>query len=219
MKKVLKFLGFGFIIVIALLVFLAIVRQQTYPSQIRSSMPNETLSRYYEENGKAPAAFTHEPIDSFDYTGTVQAKHLLCIPEAEQVQISVRYGIVALESIAKEYDLASVPDLDGGKIKFRLRAFELIEGAFTNDDKNVDEDEIISFAQFDVSYVRDLEMQRHMYHRLAFDGVDFEKYNCFYLDMYYENEDEAYTSIIIYHEDAAKHGKTVVLKEKDCKNS
>ena len=107
MKKVLKFLCAIFLIGMAAAVFLAIFRQENYPAEMRETVRNDTLASYYEENGTVPAAYTHEPIDQFDYVGNIQAKHLTYIPEIDQVQISVRYGTVAFENIADKYELDS----------------------------------------------------------------------------------------------------------------
>lgn len=217
MKKVLKFCAGFFLIAVAVVVFAAIFRQENYPSEMKQTVKNEVLHSYYEQNGKAPLAYTHEPIDSFDYEGNIQAKHLTYIPEIGQVQISVRYGTVAFENIADKYDLDFIPELGAQGISFRLRALELAENAFSNDDKNVDDEDIISESYFDISTSLDKISGRHQYHRFVFDGIDLEKYNCLYLEMYYKENEKAFTNIIIYHADAAKYKQeTVVLSPSDC---
>ncbi len=217
MKKVLKIFAAVFLIGMAAAVFLAIFRQETYPSEVKQTVKNETLHAYFEQNGKAPDAFTHDPIDSFDYEGNLQAKHLTFIPDIDQVQISVRYGTVAFENIADKYELPYIPALGNGDVRFRLRAMTLADGAFSNDDSNITEEEIIDEAYFDQSASYDLVSGRHQYHRFVYDGVDLDKYNCLYLDMYYAENEKPFTSIIIYHSDAAKYStESVKLTAKDC---
>lgn len=218
MKKVLKLIAAIFLIGTFILTFGAIFRQETYPAEMKKTVKNEILHSYYEENGKVPEAFTHEPIDSFDYEGNVQAKHLTYIPEISQVQISVRYGRVAFENLAEKYELESVPTVDDHKVHFKLRALVVADGAFSNEDKNLGEDEILESLTVEKSTSVDLKSGRHQYHRFVFDGIDFEKYNCLYLDLYYGEEPEPYTSIIIYHSDAAKYGDTVKLSAADCES-
>ena len=217
MKKILKAFAAVFLIGIAIAVFLAIFRQETYPSAMRETVRNATLHRYYESSGAVPDAYTHEPIDSFDYEGNLQAKHLTYIPEIDQVQISIRYGTVAFENIADKYDLSEIPTLGCEDIHFRLRAMKLTDDAFSNDDKNIDKDDIIDQCYIDKSASVDLVSGRHQYNRFVFDGVDLDMYNCLYLEMYYADNEEAFTSIIIYHSDAAQHSaKSVKLTAKDC---
>lgn len=216
MKKVLKLIAAVFLIGTFVLTFGAIFRQETYPAEMKKTVKNEVLHSYYEQNGKAPDAYTHEPIDSFDYEGNIQAKHLTYIPELSQVQISVRYGRVAFENIADRYELDSVPTVDDHRVHFKLRALVIADGAFSNDDKKLTDDEILESVIIEKSSAVDLRSGRHQYHRFVFDGVDFSKYNCLYLDLYYGDEADPYTSIIIYHSDAAKYADPVKITDADC---
>lgn len=217
MKKALKLLAAIFLIGMAVCVFFAIFRQDNYPSEVKKTVRNDTLAAYYEQNGKVPEAFTHDPIDSFDYVGNIQAKHLTYISEIDQVQISVRYGTVAFENLADKYELSEIPVLGCEKISFRLRAMSLMDNAFSNDDKNITDDDIIEQEYIDHSASVDLISGRHEYHRFVFDGVDLDKYNCLYLEMYYADNEKAFTNIIIYHKDAAEHsGESVKITPEDC---
>ncbi len=217
MKKVLKFLAAVFLIGMAVCVFAAIFRQETYPRAMKQTVRNDTLASYYTAEGKTPEAFTHDPIDSFDYIGNIQAKHLTYIPEIGQVQVSVRYGTVAFENIADKYELSQIPELGCKDISFRLRAMKLTDTAFSNEDKNIDESDIIEEKYIDPSTSLDIINGRHEYRRFVFDGVDFEVYNCLYLEMYYKDEEKAFTNIIIYHSDAAEHSReSVKLTPEDC---
>ena len=217
MKKVLKFACAVFLIGMAVAVLLAIVRQENYPSEMKKTVKNDVLATYYEQNGKIPEAFTHDPIDSFDYAGNIQAKHLTYIPEIDQVQISVRYGTVAFENILDKYELDKLPTFEDNNIKFRLRAMKLAENNFSNTDKNVDDEDILDEKYFDASSVFDLVSGRHQYHRFVFDGVDLDSYNCLYVEMYYADHEKSFTNIIIYHSDAAEHSqKAVKLTAEDC---
>ncbi len=218
MKKVLKLFCAVFLIGMAVCVFAAIFRQETYPAEMKRTVGNQVLAEYYEQNKKVPPAFTHEPIDSFDYVGNIQAKHLTYIPEIDQVQISVRYGTVAFENIADKYELPQIPTLGCSDITFRLRAMKLSDAAFSNEDNNVDEGDILEEEYIDPTDSVDMISGRHEYRRFVFDSVDLGKYNCLYLEMYYADDEEAFTNIIIYHSDAAQHSqKSVKLTEDDCR--
>ncbi len=217
MKKVLKLLCAVFLTGMALCVFFAIFRQDNYPSEITKTVRNETLAAYYVEHGKVPDAFTHEPIDSFDYVGNIQAKHLTYIPDIDQVQISVRYGTVAFENLVDKYELSEIPVLGCEDVKFKLRAMALADNAFSNEDKNITEEDIIEEQYIEHTASVDLISGRHEYHRFVFDGVDLDKYNCLYLEMYYAENEKAFTNIIIYHTDAAEHsGEKIKLTPEDC---
>ncbi len=215
MKKVLKLIAALFIIGTFIVVFLAISRQDTYPDEMRNTVENETLYLYYESTGKFPDAYTHDPIDDFDFKGVIQAKHLTYIPEANQVQISVRYGTLLFEALAEKYSLAELPTLENCKPTFKLKALEVADTAFSGDDKTLEEDEILDECVIESSTSLDITSGRHNYSRLVFDGVDFEKYNCLYIELYYGEETEQFTSLIIYHEDAAAYGEQVKLTEAD----
>ena len=57
----------------------------------------------------------------------------------------------------------------------------------------------------------------HEYHRFVYDGVDLDRFNCLYLEMYYSDNEKAFTSIIIYHADVAKHSsESVKITPEDC---
>ncbi len=217
MKKVLKFIAAVFLIGMAIAVFAAIFRQETYPSAVKGIVKNEVLAEYYSENGTPPAAFTHDMIDSFDYEGNVQAKHLVYIPDARQIQISVRYGTVAFENIAEDYELDAVPTLENAHVTFKLKALSLKDEAFTNDDNNITEDEILDSLVVEKSTSVDIVSGRHRYSRFVFDGIDLERFNCLYIEMYYGDKDTPYTSLIIYHKDAAEYSeKSVKISASDC---
>ncbi len=217
MKKVLKLFAAVFLIGMFALVMIAIFRQETYPSEMKNTLGNEVLSSYCDENGMPPAAYTHESIDDFDYKGVFQAKYLTYIPEAGQVQISVRYGTLLFEALKEKYELSELPTLYSSDVSFKLRTLKVSDGAFSNSDNSLDEDEILDERIIDKSSSLDLTQGRHNYSRLVFDGVDFDKYNCFYLDLYYKDEAEPFTVLIIYHEDAAARGESVELTVADCK--
>ncbi len=217
MKKFFKLLAAIFLIGTFVLVMAAIFRQETYPSDMKKPLSNDVLSEYYQIEGKAPLAYTHESIDDFDYKGVMQAKHLLYIPDASQVQISVRYGTLLFEKLREDHDLQSTPTLENCDVTFKLRALEVADGAFSNNDKNLTEDEILSEKTVSKTVSLDITSGRHNYSRIVFDGIDFEKYNCLYLDLYYGDSTEPYTNLIIYHKDAAASGEQIKLTEADCK--
>ena len=94
---------------------------------------------------------------------------------------------------------------------------KLTDAAFSNDDKNIDEGDILEEKYIEPTRSVDLIKGRHEYHRFVFDGVDLDAYNCLYLEMYYAGEEKAFTNIIIYHSDAAEHSrKSVKLTHEDC---
>ncbi len=216
MKKFFKLLAAIFLIGTFVLVISAIFRQETYPSDMKKTLSNEVLSSYCEKEGAAPDAYTHDSIDDFDYKGVIQAKHLTYIPQAGQVQISVRYGTLLFDKLCEDLELAEPPTLENADVIIKLRALKVADGAFSNDDKNLDEDEILSEITIEKSMSLDKKSGRHQYSRLVFDGIDFDQYNCLYLDLYYGEETEPYTNIIIYHEDAAKYGKQIKLTVQEC---
>lgn len=217
MKKILKLLAGIFLIGMALIVFLAILRQENYPSEMKKTVQNDKLAAYYTEQGSVPEAFTHDPIDKFDYVGNIQAKHLTYIPAIDQVQISVRYGTVAFENMADKYELPAIPALGDDSVRFRLRAMKLTDTAFSTDDKNITEEDILEQEYFAASVDVEKISGTHEYHRFVYDGVDLDRFNCLYLEMYYSDNEKAFTSIIIYHADVAKHSsESVKITPEDC---
>ena len=79
------------------------------------------------------------------------------------------------------------------------------------------EEDILEQVYIDPSTSVDLISGRHEYHRFVFDGVDLDKYNCLYLEMYYADKEKAFTNIIIYHTDAAEYSReSVRITPEDC---
>ncbi len=212
LKKVLKMLVALILIGTFVIVISAIIRQESYPREVTKPLNNEVISSYAEKTGEMPLAYTHKRIDDFDYRGVFQADYLVYIPKINQVQISVRYGTLLFEALKEEYELLDIPTTENPNVSFKLRAMELVDGAFSNGDTVLDENDILDECIIEKSTSLDISSGRHNYSRFVFDGVDFGKYNCLYIDLYYKDEAEPFTSLIIYHTDATAKAKEVKLK-------
>lgn len=164
-----------------------------YPAEMKRVLPNEKLAAAWNAAGEEARAFTQEPVAPYDdrKKGHFFFSELLCVPCAEQVQVTVRYNQSTLEDLRLTRSLPIAPEGDSPELRFYLR-----EGKVDGEGKAVT-GRILPVSDF-------LYAEKFMYHyrRLVFDGVspDFGSY--LYLDAYYGDADpaeaEPYGSMLIY---------------------
>lgn len=95
----------------------------SYPDSMKRIHFNEALTEYYRENG-VPVAKTQvlgAPYDDPDL-GRFFCDYLVVVEDAEQLQITVRYNVSTLETIAEDLELTEALDPDSKEhFTFRLR--------------------------------------------------------------------------------------------------
>jgi len=163
-----------------------------YPKEMKKLYFNDTLTAYYKETDGNIGAKTQKLKAPYDdaKSGNFFCDHLIIIPGAGQVQISVRYNQNLLNKLKEELSLTDkeLSDKD-------LFSFVLYEDRLENGESDR------ALATPDVMEQDSFMMYR--YYKLVFDGIDFpkeEKDRWFILQIYVKGQksDKPYAKVWIY---------------------
>jgi len=150
-----------------------------YPAEAKAILDNEALKAAYSENGgKAPEAFLQEPVTPYDNKERAHFffNYFVYIPDAKQVQLTLRYNNSTLEDIKNDMKLDAIPAADTDELRFYLRD--------------------ASGEVYPCTSQKHSEFLIYNYKRLVFDGIDLALNDTeiggdgyFYLDVYYGDAD------------------------------
>lgn len=167
------------------MIFRSCIMFDYYPAKMRRVLWTPAAAAVYEQNGRKAFGAQKQDLNySYDdpKEGNFFASHLIRIPAAEEVQVTVRYNISTLTRYAQRYD----------------RAEEEISFAFFLSD-NEGRHYPLTASDTDEAF------HRYHYLRLAFDGVDCDAVTHLYLDIYFTDavnlEEQPLASILIYEND------------------
>jgi len=183
MRKIVKTTAIALIFIFIGLVFFRIWLSDYYPAKARYLVPNERLGSVYNEKGGDLYAFAQKGLTPYDGSmkGNFFFAYFVRIPEAEQVQVTVRYNLNTLDNIKKDFTLDTLPSEYDERFTFVLR----------------DSDGGVHYPSKSVKSA----LTVYRYQRLVYDGVPDAP--VLYLDVYFgpadiEN-DKPYGSMMIYN--------------------
>ena len=143
-----------------------------YPDSVSGIIYSDELRDYYNECGGDMNAYT-QPLDiMYDdpAEGNFFFDKLVYIPDADHLQVSIRYNTSLMTSIEEKYGVTLDPDAD----PMELFDFKLVK---TKSDYTPPEDGSIEAVPVETVAVPSLSVTEesfmYRYVRLAFDGVDF----------------------------------------------
>lgn len=112
--RLLKFMLFC--IILSLFIFIGWrIFSTGIPKELKNLAPNEKLSEAYSQNGDELYMFSqrYDPITRADRNaGYFAVPKAVFIPDANQAQIVFRYNNSTISSLAKDYELESIPSRD-----------------------------------------------------------------------------------------------------------
>lgn len=123
------------------------------------------------------------------------------IPQADQVQVVLRYNNSTLKHLAEDYALAEIPDKSGDYFDFTL--LHVTDLTPDNEADNSDPNALKSVRYTPTDVKRDTT-SLYTYYRLVFDGVhiDEQAVSHVFLDVYYvedlDYEKEPYGTLLLY---------------------
>lgn len=189
MQKVWKAFKIVFYILIfsvcGALIFRSCFMFDYYPAGMRQVLWTPAATAAYEQNGRDGFGAQKQNLN-FSYDdpkeGNFFGSHLIRIPAAKELQVTVRYNISTLTRYAERYD----------------RVEDEIAFAYYLSDNNGNHYPLTASAT-------DEAFHRYHYVRLAFDGVDCDAVTNLYLDIYFADEvnldEKPLASILIYEDD------------------
>ena len=174
------------------------------PAAIRTLSVNDKTRAAYQAHGDAlvlqyqeQASITRSP-ESYGYFSVTQC---IFIPEANQVQIVVRYNNSTLTHLKEDYKLPAIPDRAGDYFDVTLVRTTDLTPNDTSD--NLEETNLRTERYFPNAEVRTDSTALYNYRRFVFDGVTVEDLTVgIFVDIYYNedvNYDErAYGTLCLY---------------------
>ena len=184
------------------------------PTELVTLTPNDTLVAAYAEEGDGLYKLTQEQntiTRNEENYGYFTASSAIFVPDADQLQLLVRYNDSTLKALQKDYGLDFVPQAD--KDWYDVTLVLAIDKTPDNAEDNLANDP----ASVELVRVKPSELAarahhgRHSYRKFVFDGVDFDGgllavYVDFYYigDLAYEEEgfdvytDKAYGTLCLY---------------------
>ena len=142
------------------------VNQATYQAYVQAAERGESLSMFTQ--GKIDPMTTNE--EAYGYFWLADT---VLLPDAQQLQLVVRYNNSTLEHLASDYHLAAVPDREETVVVIRLR---VIEDATPDDPTdNAKESSWTTYTLEPTGEPRMGQKDVYNYRRYVFDGVPMHR--------------------------------------------
>ena len=203
------------------------------PRELKVLSPNETLAAAYELYGDDLTKLTQEQntiTRTEDNYGYFTVSDAVFIPQAEQLQLLVRYNDSTLAALKEDYSLDFLPEND--KDWYDVSVVLAIDKTPENEKDNLSNDkESVELRRVKATAVAAATHSgRHSYRKLIFDGIAInETLLAVYADFYYLGdiayleegfdvyEDKAYGTLCLYAYTEAENDVTAPLSDKDKK--
>lgn len=167
--------------------FFRIYIGEHYPKDTVRIVFNDSLTDYYEttDDFKVYTQKLRAPYDD-NKEGNFFADGLYLVPDADHLQITLRYNNSALANVKEKYKLEDALAPKEGLFRYVLRA------SYNTDKDGTD------YRTYESSYIRESDAYMYHYTKLAFDGVDYEGAAWMCVDIYLEGQEECFGSVIVY---------------------
>lgn len=168
------------------------------PSGIKTLMVNENTLSAWEKYGEDMRVQTQEQ-RTLTASGLFEVRSCVFIPEAKQIQVTVRYNNSTLRRTAEDYELDEVPERENDV--FNVTIVKTLDRTPDNPDDNTERENLIEERYFP-SEVKSAYKTLYSYRKFIFDDVTYEDAVGMFVDIYY-NEDvdydeTAYGTLCIY---------------------
>lgn len=172
------------------------------PASMKALMVNDKTIEAYKKSGYDLYMF-YQKQDSItrgeNNSGYFSVEQVVFIPDAQQVQVLVRYNNSTLKALATDYGLDSVPDRN--KDLFDVTLIKTTDLTPDNSEDNSNPEFLQKERFYPSKMIKD-EKNLYNYRKFIFDGVTSEDAVGIFVDIYYnENidyEKSAYGTLCIY---------------------
>lgn len=164
------------------------------PEEVKYLMGNDALYEAYEEHGKDLILQyqMQDTITTAEYNrGYFSVTQYVFIPEAKQVQLVFRYNNSTIENLAKDYELAEIPDKS--EELFDVTLVTTTDRTPDNREDNENIENLVMERYFPSAATR-TETSLYTYYRFVFDNVEITP------DMLYVFADIYYLGDLNYEE-------------------
>ena len=184
---------------------------RSIPKELRAISDNEILSAAYAANGGELHILEQAQVpysQAADKQAYFNLDYCCFITEAKQLQILFFYNNSTLEYAAEDLELAQIPP--AGEEVFRLAVTQYIN---TTPDKT-GEERVIDSVTLTPSDCEIATTSLYTFFRYTFDGVDLTDNVVVYLDVFYGESEESYSTLRLYHEESVSEVRTLTKAEK-----
>ena len=168
------------------------------PSSLKPIMVNENTLEAYEAHGDDLVLETQEQ-RTITASGLFSVTSFVFIPEADQLQITVRYNNSTLRKVAEEYELDEVPHREGDV--FDVTVVKTTDLTPDNTEDNLDP-ETLAEERFFPSEMKEGYKKLYSYRKYIFDGISYDGAVGIFADFYYSGdvdfEKEPYGALCLY---------------------
>jgi hypothetical protein len=184
MGKILKTVLITGIFLFCGMFILRIMLAEYWPAAAKNIYENSVLDAAYSAEGLPPKAFSQDPVTPYDNKDRAHFffNHFVIIPDAKQIQLTLRYNNGTLEDIQSDMQLDTLPAGDDARFSYYLR----------DENGNVYAHSSANYSHFMI----------YNYRRVVFDNVDTSVTGMLYLDVYFgeadPNTDVPYGSMLVY---------------------
>ena len=198
---------YGLLVVCLLALFAALFGrmyiQEYYPKDSLRIVFTDSLTDHYNatEDFKVYTQKIRAPYDD-NKNACFFAKGLYLIPDAQTVQVTMRYNDQMLDAVAAKYKLESLEPKEG-LFRYTLTV------SYNQDEDGTD------FRTYDAVYSKESSAFLYHYNKLVFEGVDFENAAWMRVDVYLVGEEEAYGAVTVYEANFEYNGELFPYEMKE----
>jgi len=196
-RRALYFTLIACLVIFVAAIFFRIYMNEHYPKDSVRIVFTEKLTDYYESADDF-RVYTQKLRTPYDKTkgATFFAEELYLVPEAEHLQITLRYNEKSLENVKEYYKLDALPEIKEEMFRYELRI------SYNTDENGTD------YVTVPLSYYAEYTAYgMYRYDKLAFDGADFDGAAWMCIDIYLDGQDEKFGSVLVYESNFEFDGK------------
>ena len=171
------------------------------PSEIKPILVNEQTLAAYEENGN-DLKLEIQKQRTITESGKFSVTDCVFIPEARQIQITVRYNNSTLRKLAEDFELQNLPDREDEL--FDVTLVKTIDLTPENKDDNTIKSELREERYYPSEDTKSAYKKLYSYRKFIFDNVTYEDAVGMFVDIYYIGDTDynelPYDALCIYDE-------------------
>ncbi len=205
MSKALKIIGktikylFYLVIIAINVIMLWRVFFSGDPAEIKPLIANEKLVSVYKEQGSGIILETQKQ-KTLAESGRFSVTDCVFIPEAKQIQITVRYNNSTLRRLKEDFELSEMPDRKNEL--FDITIVKTTDLTPDNAEDNLESESLKEERFYPSDEVKTAYTKLYSYKKFVFDNITWEDAVGIFVDIYYNEEldysEEAYDVICIY---------------------
>lgn len=159
------------------------------PSEIKPLIANEKLVSAYNEKGNDLVLKTQKQ-KALAESGRFSVTDCVFIPEAGQIQITVRYNNSTLRRLAEDFELTEVPDRKNEL--FDITVVKTTDITPEDNADNLDRERLREERFYRAGVAKTAYTRLYTYKKFVFDNIKWEDAVGLFVDIYY-NEDLDYS--------------------------